>query len=338
MTRSLILSVSILCLILPAAAQLPPLPVASTDRAQVIPKPEVANLLISPDIVPDLHLQPNFVTAIRMPEPVRDVYVGAPGLFLAEHSDRDPFLVTVKPITNRPSTSNLFIATQSGQLISLRLISAGGTPGSTPIDFVVLYKQQRDFLIPSDDVDESSLSDSPVHKQPLSAIDAAFQGQQQVSSPLWDKPRGPQQPSKIAVSIGSVVADGDGTIVAFSVLNQGGQWVELLPPQIELDNPAAEADKKKKKKNKGKNVLADQLPITDYRYTARKFAPGQRVDGAVRFERPDFKQVAEQLRLELVTSDAVDRPLLASLPFTVPADNVQHSNLAQQEKPHERNQ
>ena len=89
-------------------------------------KPTVTQLPISGDGVTDLHLRPLFTTTIRLPEPVTSVAVGAPTLFEVEHSDQEPRLVFVKPSTKETATSNLVIALQSGQAISMRLLSDGG--------------------------------------------------------------------------------------------------------------------------------------------------------------------------------------------------------------------
>jgi hypothetical protein len=124
-------------------------------------------------------------------------------------------------------------------------------------------------------------------------------------------------------------------VVAFSVLNQSGQWVEVLPPQIELNNPAIQPGRKKPNK-KQKDILADQVPITDYRYTQPKLAPGARSDGVVRFERPTFKQLQERLQLELATADAVNHPLFLNLPFTAPAEAIEPVASGQQEGTNER--
>src|SRR5437667_122212 len=49
--------------------------------------------------VTTVFLAPRYVTAIRMPEPINSVVVGDPSSFSAEHSDREPNLVFVQPIT-----------------------------------------------------------------------------------------------------------------------------------------------------------------------------------------------------------------------------------------------
>ena len=109
-------------------------------------------------------------------------------------------------------------------------------------------------------------------------------------------------------------------VVSFSVLNRSGKWIEILAPQIELASLVMNQipEQADERKSKGK-VLADRVAIEEFRFTARKLAPGARVDGVIRFTRPNFKQDQERLQLALATADAVNRPLLISLPFTAPA-------------------
>ena len=45
-----------------------------------------------------------------MPEPINSVVVGDPSSFSAEHSDREPNLVFVKPITPKVAQTNLLIS------------------------------------------------------------------------------------------------------------------------------------------------------------------------------------------------------------------------------------
>lgn len=102
-------------------------------------------------------------------------------------------------------------------------------------------------------------------------------------------------------------------LAAYSVVNVSDQWIEVLPPQVELRSPDANGHK-----NRKGQVLAEQVPVTEYRLTARRLAPGERADGAVEFSRPGFKQSADQLALELGTAGAVDHPLMLLLPFVAP--------------------
>lgn len=103
-------------------------------------------------------------------------------------------------------------------------------------------------------------------------------------------------------------------LAAYSVVNRSDHWIEILPPQVELRSPDIDGHKKKKRDQ----VLADQVPVSEYRLTARRLAPGERADGAVEFSRPGFKQSADHLVLELGTASAVDHPLLLQLPFVAP--------------------
>src|SRR5271165_699138 len=94
--------------------------------------------------------------------------VGAPTRFLAEHNEHEPDLVVVKPITADPSVSNLLIATKSGLVVSLRLLSDGSAFGSAkPVDFVLIYKRRGSFLIRS--VDENFTTPAAATKPGMSA-------------------------------------------------------------------------------------------------------------------------------------------------------------------------
>ena len=288
---------------------------ATASREDVLPV--ISNLTISTDTVTDLRLKPLYAATIRMPEPVSSVVVGAPTFFQAEHNEHEPELVIVKPITTQVAASNLLIATKSGQVVSLRLVSDGAVSSNTkPVDFVLTYKQRKGFLIgPSDEI---SPANSASAKQDSSAYESAYRQQASVSSPTWATSR-----SDLAASLGGITEDGPDAIVAFSVLNNSQRWIELLPPQVELGNPNGKqaADDRSKKK-----VLADQVAVRDYRFTQRRLAPGARADAVVRFVRPDFKQYQEHMQLVLATSDAVNRPLLVDLPFTAPATTASNAS------------
>src|SRR6516225_1749762 len=116
--------------------------------------PQVAGRSIRDGQVTTVYLAPRYVTAVRMPEPVNSVVVGDPGSFSAEHSDREPQLVFVKPITLKPAQSNLLISTSRGLQVSLLLVSRGERKGDAQadVDFVMRYKPldgaiRRDFHI-----------------------------------------------------------------------------------------------------------------------------------------------------------------------------------------------
>ena len=80
-------------------------------------------------IILDLGL--HFATAIRMSEPVSSVVAGDPALFKVEHSEREPRLVFVKPLSLEPAQSNLLISTVGGRSVSL-LVRTEHTPADTP--------------------------------------------------------------------------------------------------------------------------------------------------------------------------------------------------------------
>ncbi len=119
---------------------------------QTIPiqvRPQVVGRPIRDGQVTTVYLAPRYVTAIRMPEPVNSVVVGDPGSFSAEHSDREPQLVFVKPITPKPAQTNLLISTTRGLQVSLLLVSRGETKGDgdADIDFLMRYKPSGQFII-----------------------------------------------------------------------------------------------------------------------------------------------------------------------------------------------
>jgi hypothetical protein len=285
-------------------------------------KPTVSDLSISGHSVTDLHLRPLFTTTIRLPEPVTSVAVGAPTLFEVEHSDQEPRLVFVKPTTKESATSNLVIALQSGQEISMRLLSEGNE-GNTPVDFVVNYRPPQSFLIGSSDVVAHSVDTSRDEKpRTVSLIDQALKTQAEIATPDWvgGLAKNERNPDSKAVgkpmlaALGDVREKGDEMLVAYSVMNTTDHWIEVLPPQVELNSPNLGGDKKKKRRE----ILAEQVPITAYRLNVRRLPPGDRADGAVQFARPGFKQSKDRLLLQLATASAVDTPILMPIPFVAP--------------------
>ena len=283
--------------------------------------PAIVDLPISASTVTDVHLHPFFTTTIRLPDAVRSVAVGAPTLFKVEHSADDPGLVFIKPMTAGAAASNLIISLQSGQEISLRLLSEGRST-NTPVDFVVNYEPRQSFLIGSTDEVAGSSAPDPDPTAKPSAIDLALEQQSQVASPDWsagniknarDSDR-TDLGKPILGALGTVQEQGPVMLAAYSIENASDHWIEVLPPQVELRGPNLDGSKKKRKDQ----VLADEIPVAAFRLTARRLAPGERADGAVEFSRPSFKQSADHLVLELGTASAVDHPLLLQLPFVAP--------------------
>jgi len=284
----------------------------------------VATITINPNEVTPLHLRPEFESTIRMPEEVTSVILGSPGSFKAEHNEGEPNYVYVKPITKQPVQSNLLIATKSGQHVTLELISDGTANSATqPVDFLIEYRASRSFLVSPDAAAPITPNAADKRSQPglaharassgsapLSALDLEFEQQERINAPNWTKWDGKQ----IKTSIGDIRQSSNETVISYSVLNSSDQAVEIVPPQIQIVGRKVG----KKKKKEGKGIISDQLEIRDYKLSTTRLEPGGRADGVVIFDRPNFKQSAEKLFLQIAQADQVDEPILISLPFTPP--------------------
>ncbi len=278
----------------------------------------VTNKTIVPGEVTTLHLRPEFASVIHFPEPVTSVVLGDPEKFRGEHSEGEPEYVYVKPITRRPSQSNLMVALQSGQHVILKLINDGAAADATPVDFLLEYKQDRGFLV-SDSTPEVSTAKLdplpaaagklPDQGAPASALELEYAQQQRIHAPVWTKWDG----KAIETAVGDTRQWDNQVAVSFSVLNPTAAPVEIVPPQVQITGLLV-----KKKKKKGLNVTADQLEVRDYRLSATRLEPGERADGVVLFDRPNYKQSTEQLFLQIAEAAKVDQPVLVRLPFTPP--------------------
>ena len=285
----------------------------------------IATITINPREVTVLHLRPEFESTIRMPEEITSVILGSPGDFKAEHNEGEPEYVYVKPITKDPAQSNLLIATKTGLHVTLELISdgAGSSNQTQPVDFLIEYRNARSFLIAADFVAPATpvapgkegdrrIRDAGVRpgSAPLSSLDEEFIEQQRVNAPKWTK----WAEKQIETSIGDMRQWSNETVISYSVLNSSDQPVEIVPPQIQITGHQAA----KKKKKEGKGIISDQLEIRDYRLTTTRLEPGERADGVVAFDRPNFKESTEKLFLQIAQADQVDRPILIRIPFTPP--------------------
>jgi hypothetical protein len=111
-------------------------------------RPQVAGRAVQEGQVTVVYLAPRFATAIRMPDAVNSVVLGDPDSFTAEHSEREPQIVFVKPITAKASQTNLLISTARGYQASLLLISRGESAGGQPsVDFMMRYRPAGRFVI-----------------------------------------------------------------------------------------------------------------------------------------------------------------------------------------------
>src|ERR1700674_1115471 len=119
------------------------------QTVQIQVQPQVVGHSIRDGQVTTVFLAPRYVTAIRMPEPINSVVVGDPASFSAEHSDREPTLVFVKPITAKAAQTNLLILSTRGQQASLLLISRGEPKeeGQAAVDFLMRYRPAGQFMI-----------------------------------------------------------------------------------------------------------------------------------------------------------------------------------------------
>ena len=301
-------------------AILVPLQIHATDA---VVSGRVVSITINPREITVLHLRPEFESTIRMPEEVTSVILGSPGEFKAEHNEGEPDFIYVKPITKDPAQSNLLIATKSGQHVSLELVSdgVGASDPSRPVDFLIEYHSQRSFLIPPDvsplavvNSDSGVTSNGPVvanrKPKPFSALDDEFEQQARVNAPKWTKWDGKQ----IETSIGDMRQWNNESVISYSILNASDRPVEIVPPQIQVAGRKAA----KKKKKEGKGIISDQLEIRDFRLSTTRLEPGERADGVVIFDRPNFKQSTEKLFLQIAQADQVDQPVLIRIPFTPP--------------------
>jgi hypothetical protein len=310
--------------VLPAVA---PKPEVDTTPAF---DPRISNPPLSGQLVTEVTLRPLFVTTVRLPEPVTSIAVGAPTMIAAEHSDDDPRLVFLKPTTHEPVESNAVIALQSGDMVVLKLTSPGDNGTASKLDYVLDYRTPRSLLSMSGEDESPALSAGPSRQEKVRAtqstavnpVDQALQKQAAIAAPMWltaSDLKGVikanvNAPTTIAASVGSVVQNGETMTVTYSVLNVSDQWVQVLPPQVQLANPAHKTPTKKRA------ALAEQIPVQDFRLSVTKLPPGARADCVVQFARPGFKQSKEAMLLQIATAAAVDTPLLMPVPFVAPGN------------------
>jgi hypothetical protein len=285
---------------------------AQSENGKVAPK--ITNLPIEEGTVTVVHLAAGYTSAVRLPEEISSVVIGNPASFKAEHSEAEPRLVFLKPISTQAVESNALITTKSGQEISLHLISAGQAAGNRTVDFLLEYGHPssvvvsssglQTFLIPEGShISPPELVRATVRSEKRDPVGAELEMQKAISSPAWEG-------KELLVAVGELSLHEHQTLLRFSVLNHSKRVIELLPPQIEFSGTATH------KKGKGR-IKAEPVAISDYRMTSRRLAPGERADGVVVFDRPSFKESSEALQLQLAEASQVDRPIVVPVPFTV---------------------
>jgi hypothetical protein len=282
---------------------------AQTQDSKVTPS--VTTLPIEEGAVTLLHLGPGYTTSLKLPEEISSVVIGNPASFKAEHSDAEPRLVFLKPITTQPSESNALITTKSGQEIPLHLVSAGKTSARAQVDFFVEYRRPLGMLVHSDresfliaetrPIAPAGPIRAPAVSEKPDLVTQELARQKSLALPAWEG-------KEILAAVGASIKRDHQTVLGFSVLNSSNHTIELLPPQIELSGSGHG--------KKGKRIKAEPVPISEYRMTTRCLAPGERADGVVVFERPAFKESSEKLQLQLTQAEQVDRPILLPVPFT----------------------
>jgi hypothetical protein len=286
-----------------------------------------------------LRLAPNIATSVRLPEPVNSVVVGSPECFAVEHSEEESHLVTIRPRKDEPCESNLQITTVSGKHALLDLKNSGSVSRSSETVDVLLqyltpapasFLEQRSpsslFVAETRSLDPEAskatslpgksgavvspaiLTNTATANRTTSPLDALLARQQQAPLPTLygQKPGEIPAGKRVRAGVSDVIDNGNQVIVLFSVLNPAHHAMEILPPQVQLGG-----------KVKKKWTLGEQLPVTEYRLSARRLGPGQRVDGVALFDRPAFKQSNETLFLQIADSGAVDKPALAPIGFGI---------------------
>ena len=270
--------------------------------------PRVSSLSVDEQAVTIIHMAPGYTTSVRMPEEISSVVIGDPATFKAEHSESEPRLVFLKPLTTKPAESNALITMKSGREVSLHLVSPGtGATEGPRVDFFVEYRRPASLLIASTSnsffVPETQpiLPTNPETPVTLVKPDwiAEALKKQEKSTPQWAG-------NDLLAAVGESAEEGNQTVVGFSLVNHSKEIVELLPPQVQISGRAG---------NGGKQTRAEPIAVSEYRMTLRRLRPGQRADGVAVFERPAFKESSEKLELRLARADQVDHPLVLAVPF-----------------------
>ncbi|MBV9183578.1 MAG: hypothetical protein JO356_19920 [Acidobacteria bacterium] len=276
---------------------------------------------------------PHFVTTIRVPETVNSVVVGDPTLFQAEHSEHEPELVFVKALTTQAAESNLLIASVKGRQFSFLLVSHGLKNSPDKVDFLFRYQPASGFLVAPEALPFANVSETvplessvpaPHPREPESGpqspphdlLDELLERQKRAPLPALSSLPIENRDGKTAgvgAGISEVIDRGQQVTVRFSVVDRGPRAILLMAPQVQLGGM-----KKTGKFIKHQRWLtAEQLPVSDFRLSRRRIAPGERADGVVQFERPPYKQSNESLFLQMAESGAVDKPVLVPIGFGV---------------------
>lgn len=288
--------------------------------AQVEPK--VAQRVLN-EQVNVVRLAPRYTSAIRMPEPVSSVIVGDPSKFLAEHSDKEPAVVVIKPVVEEAAESNLLVTTVKGKQVSFILRSRGS--GLGPVDFLLHYRTTSSFLVEETARIVPLVQNSEPAVPESDPMQALLERQQRATLPALYGTRPPSPDGKgdrVKAGVSEVVDRGRTVLVLFSAINPQSHAVEILPPQVQLAGKVRTG----RIIRRSKWGTSEQLVVKEYRLSRRRLGTGERADGVVVFERPNFKQSNETLFLQIAESGAIDRPALAPIGFGVSAVRKEATN------------
>jgi hypothetical protein len=251
------------------------------------------------DGIVTLRLIPRVATSIRMPEPVNSVVIGDPEHFQAEHSEREPELVTVKPVSKEPAQTNLLITTTLGHQVNILLINSGQQTGGTQtVDLLLKYGRPAggSFLVDESPVSalliaETQRLDVPgkvpdlaptsakatslaeliktssadpsggIDEKSGAVLDKLLERQKQASLPvLYGQHLGEVEAGpRIRAGVSEVLDEGNDVVVLFSAVNSANHAIEILPPQVQLGG-----------KVKKKWTTAEQLRVIDFRLSTRR--------------------------------------------------------------------
>lgn len=306
---------------------------AQPSGLQLDISPRTVGRTLSDGQVTVVQVAPRFATAIRMHEPVNSVVLGDPAAFSADHSEREPNIVFVKPITLKAASTNVVITTSGGHQANVLLVSRGEeeSPERVGVDLLLRYKPAGRFLIEQSELPAAAISEtaivegtqaSPLPRAVLpddrdsGALDQLLDRQRKAPLPiLYGTKPDISDPGKELVKTGvsEVIDQGRQVVVLFSVVNPQQHSIELMPPQVQLGGKVRTG----RIFRGSKWTSAEQFPISDYRMSRRRIDPGERADGVVVFNRPPFKQSNETLFLQMAETGAVDRPALAPIGFGI---------------------
>lgn len=291
------------------------LSVAAVGQTQPQPQPaalpeaRVSIFTVGTDPVTVVQVRPGYVTSIKLPEEVSSVAIGDPKTFDAEHSEAEPRLVFLRPLSAKPMETNVLITTKAGHEIPLHVVSQGRSSGGQ-VDFLLDYQRPRTFLVP-DAVPQSAVGETREIGTVLAPVDRSGNDRNAIGDAVKEISTGVNphwQGKELKVAIGATVKTGQQMTVAFSVLNNSDSPIELLPPQVQISAASRQRHDAKTK--------AEQMAINQYQLTTRELLPGKIAEGFVVFNRPAFKESDEQLLLQVARADQVDRPVLVPIVFT----------------------